>query len=242
MPLAVFVPLLVTRFYYTSGLCSTLPSPDIPPSELKRTCRQAFALASALSGVIQLCALLLSPVAGLACDALSAPVTLLITSALGTASFLALGVGLPGEGDPRAPIAWVAAVGIGACQIGAIVGSMALCAQARRMEGGKGGAIAGCYSFFGKCNRALARVKCTSKIEKYPAMNAQLCIVFLRRSLDPRHFETGRTALRHVRACAILARCRSCGHHDALGRCGGRARTSRERRLDLIPVCVFAML
>lgn len=127
----VFVPILVTRFFYTSGLCSTLPSPDIPPSELKRSCRQAFTVASILSGVIQLIALLLSPLIGYMCEALTPAMTILIATSLGTASFLVLGLALPNDGDPRSAIAWIAAVGIGFCQIANIVASLALCAAAK---------------------------------------------------------------------------------------------------------------
>ena len=154
----VFIPLLVTHFFYTSGLCSTLPSPDVPPSELKRTCRQAFTVASILSGVIQLIALLLSPVVGYLCEALSPAITLLIATFVGTASFLAIGLGLPGDGDPRGAVAWVAAVGIGFCQIAAIVASLALCAGAKSKAAKAskdglattlGGSIAGAYSATG---------------------------------------------------------------------------------------------
>jgi hypothetical protein len=127
----VFIPILVTRFFYTSGLCSTLPSPDIPPSELKRSCRQAFTVASILSGVIQLIALLLSPLVGFMCEALTPAMTILIATTIGTASFLVLSLALPNDGDPRSAIAWVAAVGIGFCQIANIVASLALCAAAK---------------------------------------------------------------------------------------------------------------
>ncbi|UZJ51422.1 hypothetical protein CBS101457_000742 [Exobasidium rhododendri] len=158
----VFIPLLVTKFFYSSGLCSTLPSPDIPPSELKRTCRQAFTVASILSGVVQLIALLLSPLVGYMCEALSPAWTLFIATSIGTASFLILGLALPNNGDPRSPVAWVAAVGIGFCQIAAIVASLALCARSKsRLRGSDtiggsgnvvtsvGGSIAGAYSATG---------------------------------------------------------------------------------------------
>jgi hypothetical protein len=127
----VFIPILVTRFFYTSGLCSTLPSPDVPPSELKRSCRQAFTIASILSGVIQLIALLLSPLIGYLCEALSPAITICIATTIGTASFLVLGVALPNDGDPRSPIAWIAGIGIGFCQIANIIASLALCAHAK---------------------------------------------------------------------------------------------------------------
>lgn len=127
----VFIPILVTRFFYTSGLCSTLPSPDVPPSELYQQCRKAFTVASILSGVIQLVALLLSPLIGYLCEALSPAWTLLIASSIGTASFLIFSLALPNDGDPTTTIAWIAAIGIGFCQIANIVASLTLCAKTK---------------------------------------------------------------------------------------------------------------
>lgn len=169
----VFVPLLVTRFYYNSGRCATLPTPDLPPSELKKACREAFTTASILSGVIQLLALILAPLAGQLCDSISPAFSLLLGSSAGTAGFLTIALGPPNDGDPRSTTAFVAAAGIGLCQISAIVASLALCAQAKsrlstakphhhfsteneeasdeRQSAGvvRSGAIAGAYSFTG---------------------------------------------------------------------------------------------
>lgn len=127
----VFVPLLVTRFFYSSGLCTDLPTPDVPTDELKRRCRQAFTVASILSGVIQLMALLLAPLVGYLCDVRSPAQALFYASFLGTISYLVMAIGLPHDGDPRGPLAWISAVGIGFAQIGAIVASLALCAKAK---------------------------------------------------------------------------------------------------------------
>ena len=51
--------------------------------------------------------------------------------------------------DPRRPLAYIAAVGLGLGQMANIVISLALCADAKRRNIGKAGAIAGSYSFFG---------------------------------------------------------------------------------------------
>lgn len=127
----VFIPVLVTRFFYSSGLCSDLSTPDVPNEELKRRCRQAFTVASILSGVIQLVALLLAPLIGYLCDAFTPSATLFFVSLVGTISYLVMGTALPNDGDPRTPIAWVAAIGIGFAQIGVIVASLALCARGK---------------------------------------------------------------------------------------------------------------
>lgn len=127
----VFVPLLVTRYFYTSGQCDDLPTPDVPADELKRRCRQAFTVASILSGVIQLVALLLAPLIGWVCDVQTPARALLGSTLIGTAAFLTMGTALPHDGDPRTVPAWIAAVGIGLCQIGAIVASLAQCANAK---------------------------------------------------------------------------------------------------------------
>lgn len=127
----VFIPVLVTRFFYSSGLCSDLSTPDVPNEELKKRCRQAFTVASILSGVIQLVALLLAPLIGYLCDAFTPSFTLFFVSLVGTISYLVMGTALPNDGDPRTPIAWVAAVGIGFAQIGVIVASLALCARGK---------------------------------------------------------------------------------------------------------------
>lgn len=127
----VFIPVLVTRFFYSSGLCSDLSTPDVPSEELKKRCRQAFTVASILSGVIQLVALLLAPLIGYLCDAFTPSGTLFLVSSVGAISYLVIGTALPNDGDPRTPIAWVAAVGIGFAQIGVIVSSLALCAKGK---------------------------------------------------------------------------------------------------------------
>ncbi|PWN34888.1 MFS general substrate transporter [Meira miltonrushii] len=127
----VFIPVLVTRFFYSSGLCSDLSTPDVPNEELKKRCRQAFTVASILSGVIQLVALLLAPLIGYLCDAFTPSSTLFLVSLVGTISYLVMGTALPNDGDPRTPVAWVAAVGIGFAQIGVIVASLALCARGK---------------------------------------------------------------------------------------------------------------
>lgn len=160
----VFIPLLVTRFFYSTGQCSGLPNSDVPPEELKKLCRQAFTVASILSGVAQLTALLAAPLFGLLCDAKSAAKALLLSSLIGATAYTVIATALPHDGDPRGPVAIVAAMGMGLGQIGAIVSSLALCAKAKSevqkpIQHGltddqnhtqhSSGAIAGAYSSVG---------------------------------------------------------------------------------------------
>lgn len=114
---AVFLPLLISHYFYTTNpaLCPppATSTPSLPPSELKRTCKQAYTLTSAQSGVLQTVALILAPVVGLASDALGAEAVLGAGAFLGLGAFLVYSVGLPGEGDPRVPRAWLAACVLG---------------------------------------------------------------------------------------------------------------------------------
>ena len=146
-----FLPLLVAHYFYTTGVCSDLPDPTLPVSEIKRRCREAFTWTSIISGVAQLTALLLSPFIGFIADAVSPEATMCISAFCGLAGYLLFGFGLPGgiDGDPRSAQGIVAAALIGVCQIGTIICSLALIGKARRLQGFAAGPLAGAYSFFG---------------------------------------------------------------------------------------------
>ncbi|KAI3336684.1 hypothetical protein HD806DRAFT_474461 [Xylariaceae sp. AK1471] len=60
--ISLFVPLYVNAYFISHGFCQG--SPNDPSPDLKRECRAAYVLASALSGVAQLIALLCAPVFG----------------------------------------------------------------------------------------------------------------------------------------------------------------------------------
>jgi hypothetical protein len=60
--ISLFVPLYVNAYFISHGYCQG--SPNDPSPELKRECRAAYVLASILSGVAQLIALLCAPVFG----------------------------------------------------------------------------------------------------------------------------------------------------------------------------------
>ncbi|KAI0408751.1 hypothetical protein F4802DRAFT_548928 [Xylaria palmicola] len=60
--ISLFLPLYVNAYFMSHGFCQG--SPNDPSPELKRECRAAYVLASSLSGVAQLIALLCAPVFG----------------------------------------------------------------------------------------------------------------------------------------------------------------------------------
>ncbi|KAI5924887.1 hypothetical protein F4810DRAFT_709079 [Camillea tinctor] len=60
--ISLFVPLYVNAYFISNGFCQG--SPNDPSPELKKECRAAYVLASMLSGVAQLIALLCAPVFG----------------------------------------------------------------------------------------------------------------------------------------------------------------------------------
>ncbi|SCZ89896.1 BZ3500_MvSof-1268-A1-R1_Chr1-3g01646 [Microbotryum saponariae] len=151
-----FIPLLINHYFVSNGLCSTpssaldVPTPSNPPFEV---CRRALILASILTGVVQLVSLLCSPLVGFLASSLSFTLLLALTSTLGTVAFIGWSF-LPHHGDPRGPVPIVYAILAGISQIGGIVISLALVAQARGtlvQKQGKevAGVIAAAYSVSG---------------------------------------------------------------------------------------------
>ena len=142
-----FLPLLIAHHYYTSGLCRNLPSPDpnspLPPDSLKQLCRRAFTATSIVGGTTQLAALLFAPLIGFMCDRITPTLTLALTSSIGAAGLVVLGVGTGGNvADPRTgeevpnpltTVSILAAIAVGFGQIGAIVASLASCARGRSL-------------------------------------------------------------------------------------------------------------
>lgn len=60
--ISLFLPLFVNAFFIRNGYCQG--SPNDPSPELKKECRQAYVLASILTGVAQLVGLICAPVFG----------------------------------------------------------------------------------------------------------------------------------------------------------------------------------
>lgn len=124
----LFLPLYIAHHFYVSrpDLCHPPPEDGGPP--LKETCRQAYILASAQSGVLQTMCLIAAPIAGWACDSLASPEVVLLTASLAAA--LGFG-GYAGVSDPQRGTAWATAALVGTAQGLAIVSSLALVARGR---------------------------------------------------------------------------------------------------------------
>lgn len=123
---SAFIPVLVNQYFIASGQCQ-LDRPNIPSDEVKKGCHAAFALASALTGTVQLSALLLAPLVGWLASHRSQPALLAFSNAVGAIGFLTMGL-LP---TPRHWLMWPICVALGVAQISGIVVSLSLCASGR---------------------------------------------------------------------------------------------------------------
>jgi len=149
-----------SQYFLNNDLCSSLPEILSPEAPTKHSCRQAYILASILTGIVQLITLLFSPLVGLisASPILSRnsrnpqAVVLSISFLLGTLA--CIGFALLPNGDPRLKIVWVFAIGLGVAQAAGTVVSLALITKGRgdivAKEGREvGGALSSAYSFCG---------------------------------------------------------------------------------------------
>ncbi|KAI0180172.1 hypothetical protein GGR52DRAFT_230390 [Hypoxylon sp. FL1284] len=134
--ISLFVPLYVNAFFIDRGFCRGAPTDPSP--DLKRECRAAYVLASILTGVAQLAALLCAPLFGYLSGSASrkgrgsggtVDVPLVVAALFGVAGYIAFprlaspeyaDVGGGGGG----PAVFLVAVLIGVSQIGAIVCSL----------------------------------------------------------------------------------------------------------------------
>ncbi|KAL2270460.1 hypothetical protein VTJ83DRAFT_2644 [Remersonia thermophila] len=128
--ISLFMPLFVNAYFFGHGFCHG--SPTDPSPELKKECRQAYVLASILTGVAQLVGLFCAPAFGYLSGRRSDGVIrwpVAVSAALGVVGYLAF-PRLPSpelrnvEGRGGGPGVLVLAALIGASQIGAIVCSL----------------------------------------------------------------------------------------------------------------------
>ena len=151
------IPTFVAAWYLRTGRCHLAPEDTI-----KTGCRPAFALASSITGTIQLVALLAAPFVGFGGSRRPqrVPAYLLYSALAGLVGFVAFSA-LP-DGDPRQlGVAVPASVLIGLSEIASTVLGLSLCGTARHelvngtieasddAEREVGGAIAGVYSLSG---------------------------------------------------------------------------------------------
>ncbi|KAI6092581.1 hypothetical protein F4821DRAFT_137293 [Hypoxylon rubiginosum] len=127
--ISLFVPLYVNAFFIDNGYCRG--SPTDPSPELKKECRAAYVLASILTGVAQLAALLCAPLFGYLSGIRKGgvDVPLVVAALFGVAGYLAFPrLSSPEykdvEGRGGSGAVFIVAVLIGISQIGAIVCSL----------------------------------------------------------------------------------------------------------------------
>jgi MFS family permease len=136
--ISAFIPLFVNSYFISSGRCPTDPDEDLhDPNVIKRECRRAYIVASMLTGVSQLVALLCAPLFGyLASRYTRTNLPLLIAAVSGIAGYIAFGLIKspdPQSDDGSAGVFVIVAL-IGISQIGAIVCSLGLLAQGIQTE------------------------------------------------------------------------------------------------------------
>ncbi|KAK3905091.1 hypothetical protein C8A05DRAFT_41913 [Staphylotrichum tortipilum] len=128
--ISLFLPLFVNTFFFRNGFCQG--SPHDPSPELKKECRQAYVLASILTGVAQLVGLLCAPLFGYLSsrrhnNSINYPIV--ASTVLGIVGYLAFPRLRSPEfrdvdGRGGGPAVFFLAALMGASQIGAIVCSL----------------------------------------------------------------------------------------------------------------------
>ncbi|KAK6950036.1 hypothetical protein Daesc_008359 [Daldinia eschscholtzii] len=126
--ISLFIPLYVNAFFIANGYCRG--SPNDPSPDLKKECRAAYVLASILTGVAQLAALLCAPLFGYASRKSSGVnVPLVVASLLGVVGWIAFPrlqspeyANVSGRGG--SPAVFLVVILVGISQIGAIVCSL----------------------------------------------------------------------------------------------------------------------
>lgn len=136
--ISLFIPLYVNAYFINSGLCPEDPTESGgDPGTIKRNCQRAYIVASILTGVSQLIALLCAPVFGyLSSIYTSYNVPLLLASASGVAGYAAFGrlkSPDPKSDDGSFGVFFIVAL-LGISQIGAIVCSLSLLAKGIETE------------------------------------------------------------------------------------------------------------
>ena len=136
--ISLFIPLYVNAYFISSGLCPEDPTESTQdPSIIKRNCQRAYIVASILTGVSQLIALLCAPIFGyLSSIYITYNIPLLLASASGVAGYAAFGKLKspdPKSDDGSFGVFFIVAL-LGISQIGAIVCSLSLLAKGIETE------------------------------------------------------------------------------------------------------------
>ncbi|KAL4927836.1 putative MFS transporter [Aspergillus undulatus] len=127
--ISLFIPLFVNQYYRTSGLCDEQPTEGTTPGDIKRSCPKAYVLASILTGVSQLIALITAPAFGYLSERSRwYHLPLLVAGLAGVVGYLVLAL-LPSpefKGERGNPGVFVVMALVGFSQIGAIVCSLSV--------------------------------------------------------------------------------------------------------------------
>ncbi|KIW08751.1 uncharacterized protein PV09_00689 [Verruconis gallopava] len=136
--ISLFIPLYVNAYFISSGLCPEDPDDSMQdPGEIKRNCQRAYVIASILSGMSQLVALICAPIFGyLSGIYKTSNLPLLLASASGVAGYATFGkLKSPdtSRDDGNFGVFFIVAL-LGISQIGAIVCSLSLLAKGIETE------------------------------------------------------------------------------------------------------------
>ncbi|KAL5336745.1 major facilitator superfamily domain-containing protein [Aspergillus crustosus] len=127
--ISLFIPLFVNNYYRKSGLCDGQPTELANPGDIKRSCPKAYVLASILTGVSQLIALITAPAFGyLSEKSRQYHLPLLVACLAGVVGYIVLAL-LPSpefKGERGNPGIFVVMALVGVSQIGAIVCSLSV--------------------------------------------------------------------------------------------------------------------
>jgi MFS family permease len=126
--ISLFIPLFINTFFISKGFCQG--QPNDPSPELKKECRQAYILASILTGVAQLMGLICAPVFGyLSGRSGRINIPIMVATVFGIVGYIifpSLPSPEPRDVDGRggSPVIFLVVSLIGISQIGAIVCSL----------------------------------------------------------------------------------------------------------------------
>lgn len=123
--ISLFIPLFVNAYFVRTGLCTSNPD---NLTDIKKQCERAYKLASALTGIGELAALICAPLFGWLGGRAKSEWPLLIASIIGVAGYVSFGLlrnpdAFHGDGGQWA---FLSVILIGISQIGAIVCSLGL--------------------------------------------------------------------------------------------------------------------
>ncbi|GAM83404.1 hypothetical protein ANO11243_013920 [Dothideomycetidae sp. 11243] len=135
-----FIPLFVNAYFIREGICT-----DEPGDEIRKSCERAYKLASMLTGISQLVALLAAPLYGFfnaryARRPFASKVPLALAAVAGIIGYTIFGkLQSPDPKVPAGRAAIIAVILIGLSQIGAIVCSLGVLAQGIQASSAKPG-------------------------------------------------------------------------------------------------------